>query len=388
MIEWVAGGSGVLAGTAALGYAGLRRKGLERWLIPYLKSRHRRRVRHFGEETHLILAICDHYEPKRGNVPMTKAKARVQQWLDQYPSLFDEFRDAEDKPPQHSFFYPQDEYEPELVEMVASLCRRGYGEVEVHLHHDHDTAEGLRQKLLDFKQTLRDQHGLLSTDRETGDIVYGFIHGNWALDNSRRDGRWCGVNNELDILRETGCYADFTMPSAPSETQTSTINQLYWAVDDPERPKSHDRGFELGRGPKPDRGLLMIPGPLSLAWKQRKFGILPRIENGNLQKSQPPTAERLQDWMKSRVSVCNQESWVFVKLYTHGVHEPNQDVLLGTTMVDFHSELMRIRQNDPAFHVHYVTAREMANVALAAAENIHGKFDFIRDYRYHLPLKS
>ena len=78
------------------------------------------------------------------------------------------------------------------------------------------------------------RHGLLACDRRTGRPAYGFIHGNWALDNSRPDGRWCGVNNELDVLRETGCYADFTFPSAPSPTQPRKINSIYYAVDDPQ----------------------------------------------------------------------------------------------------------------------------------------------------------
>ena len=34
--------------------------------------------------------------------------------------------------------------------------------------------------------------------------------------------------------------------------------------------------------------------------------------------------------------------WYFVKLHTHGVHEPNQDVLLGRPMVEFH-EMLRDR---------------------------------------------
>ena len=40
-----------------------------------------------------------------------------------------------------------------------------------------------------------------------GVIVYGFMHGNWALDNSLPNGQ-CTVNNELDILRKTGCWSD------------------------------------------------------------------------------------------------------------------------------------------------------------------------------------
>lgn len=93
-------------------------------------------------------------------------------------------------------------------------------------------------------------------------MVYGFIHGNWALGNSRPDGRCCGVNNELNVLRETGCYADFTLPSFPSPTQTRKINSIYYAVNRPERPKAHDTGRDVGTGPPPEKGLR---GP-SLSW--------------------------------------------------------------------------------------------------------------------------
>ena len=73
------------------------------------------------------------------------------------------------------------------------------------------------------------------------------------------------MNNEIEILRETGCYADFTLPSAPSPTQTRKINSIYYAVDDPHRPKSHDWGIDVGsRTRAVRRGLMMIQGPLVL----------------------------------------------------------------------------------------------------------------------------
>lgn len=369
MIGWPEA-AGITLGSAALGgmalsYAVLRRKGMDRWLLPYLLSSHKRRAPHPDQPVHLILAICDHYEPKRGGASPDKARARVQQWVDEYPQLFDSFRDAEGKPPQHTFFYPEDEYEPELVDMVGGLCRRGFGEVEIHLHHDNDTADNLRNTLLRFKTTLHEKHGLLSKDRTTGEVVYGFIHGNWALDNSRRDGRKCGVNNELDVLRETGCYADFTMPSSPSETQTRKINSIYWAVDDPHRPKSHNTGIDVGTAPKPPNSLLMIQGPLLLDWNRRKFGIIPKVENSCLQKSQPPDRNRLELWLNANVTPAANPDWFFVKLHTHGVNEPNQSVLLGREMESFHRELgtkVELKEN---FRVHYVTARQMANLAIA-----------------------
>ena len=137
--------------------------------------------------------------------------------------------------------------------------------------------------MLAYKELLHRRHGLLARHKETGELMYGFIHGNWALCNSRPDGRWCGVNGELDVLRATGCYADFTMPSAPTNTQTSTINSIYYAADVPGRCKSHDRGLRarVGAAP-PAEHLSMIQGPLELDWSRRKFGILPRIENADL----------------------------------------------------------------------------------------------------------
>ena len=372
------------AGVAGVGVAAnvvLRRKGLHRWLLPYLATPGRRRGPRPGQPIDVFLAVCDHYEPKKGNPPAAKAKARVRQWVDEYPRLFGEFRDSDGRPPRHSFFYPAEEYEPEYLDMLAGLCRAGYGEVEVHLHHDADTAENLRRTLLEFKRTLAERHGLLSRDKLTGEVVYGFIHGNWALDNARCDGRWCGVNNELDVLRETGCYADFTLPSAPSETQTRKVNSIYWAVDDASRPKSHNTGIDVGTGPAPANGLLMIQGPLMLNWASRKRGFLPAIENADLRKNQPPSDERLALWLKAGVRVKTRPEWYFVKLHTHGVDEPNQDVLLGEPMVRFHRALRARADRDSAFRFHYVTAREMANLALAAAD---GAADVraALDYRY------
>ena len=379
------GAAGSFALTGALAYAGLRRKGLDRWLLPYLRTSGSRRIPAPEEPVHLILAICDHYEPKRGGASPAKAKSRVEQWVREYPILFDEFRDSAGRPPQHTFFYPEDEYEPELVDEIAGLCRKGFGEVEIHLHHDNDTGEHLRSTLTSFKRTLEQRHGLLSKDPATGEPIYGFIHGNWALNNCRRDGRHCGVDNEIDILRETGCYADFTLPSSPSETQTSTINSLYWAEAKPGRSKSHDSGRPVQAGAEPANGLLMIQGPLLFDWKRRKFGLIPRIENSCLQNSQPPDENRLDLWLKARVTTPANPNWYFVKLHTHGVHEPNQKVLLGDPMVKFHRLLADRAVRNRNFHVHYVTAREMANLVLAPPSPL-GPSDALKNSPYPTPF--
>jgi hypothetical protein len=197
----------------------------------------------------------------------------------------------------------------------------------------------------------------------TGRISYGFIHGNWALDNSRPDGRWCGVNNEISVLLETGCYADFTMPSAPACCQTSTINSIYYAVDDPERPKSHDLGTPAKVGlSAPEQALLLVQGPLALDWGCRKWGLLPRLENGDLTYRRPPTLERLMMWLRAGVQVCGRPDWLFVKLHTHGAQEKNAEMLLGEPMRAFHQSLGCLAKDQNWFKYYYVTAREMADL--------------------------
>jgi hypothetical protein len=252
--------------------------------------------------------------------------------------------------------------------------------VEVHLHHEGDDGESLHQTLSAYKRLLAQQHGLLARRRNTGELVYGFIHGNWALDNSRPDGRWCGVNNELDVLRETGCYADFTLPSAPSPTQTRKINSIYYAIDDPQRPKSHDDGIDVGASPAQANALMLIQGPLLLAWKRRRWAIVPCIENGCIQPGQPPSFERLDLWLKARVQVPSRPDWFFVKLHTHGAPEWNQQVLLGEPMVRFHQALERRAAQNPNFHFHYLTAREMYNLVRAAEAGWKGSVAAARNF--------
>jgi hypothetical protein len=359
----------------------LRARGISPWLGSYARHASRRRPPKPGEQVHVLLCIADHWEPQHGKVAPEQSQARVDAWVREYPRLFGRFRDSDGRPPRHTFFFPIDEYDPAHVDGIAGLCRQGYGEVEIHHHHDNDTAEALRDRLLHFKRLFCGRHGVLGHDKQTGEVKYGFVHGNWALDNSRRDGRWCGVNNELDVLRETGCYADFTMPSVPSDTQTRKINSIYYATDDPRRPKSHDWGVDVGAGPAPDRALMLIQGPVMLNWRSRKAGLVPRIENGNLQGSQPPTPERLDLWLRARVQVGSRPDWFFVKLHTHGATEPNQKVVLGEPMVRFHEELARRAAGSRDFCFHYVTARELYNLALAAESGWRGTIEAARDSR-------
>ena len=77
--------------------------------------------------------------------------------------MADHIRDDDGRPPQHTFFFPEDEYRPEYLDALKPLCEAGFGDVDVHLHHDNDTAASLEDKLAGFRDTLYHRHGLLQT---------------------------------------------------------------------------------------------------------------------------------------------------------------------------------------------------------------------------------
>lgn len=351
----------------------------ELWLPGLLSARRRRTITE--KRVEIFFCIADHFEPGRDGVPLAAQRARVEPWTRLLPQLAAKFRDADGRPPQHTFFYPAEEYHRAHLDDLARLCGAGLGEVEIHLHHDGDTEASLREKLEVFKGRLT-EHGLLCRDRRGGGARYGFIHGDWALDNSRRDRRLCGVDNELTVLAETGCYADFTLPSAPSETQTRTVNRIYYAIDDPAAPKSHDRGQTAAVGKVENTGLLLIQGPLALDWRSRKWGVLPRLDNGSLHGVYPPTLERFRLWLDAGVGVAGRPQWVFIKVYTHGCVEENARVLLGETMEEFHRDIGRHFNDGERYRLHYVTAREMANLVHAAEAGEEGDPNRFRDYRF------
>jgi hypothetical protein len=340
------------------------KKNINIWMHAYVRQCIRSNFTVKGP-VHIIFALVDHYEPYWNKASDGKALDRVRAWHEKLPAISCRFKDSGGAHPRHTFFYPEEEYTYECLSILEDICGQGIGDVEIHLHHDNDTEEGLRQKLVRFKSLLNEKHGFLHKD-SSGEILYGFIHGNWALDNSRKDGRLCGVNNELTVLKETGCYADFTMPSAPSETQTEKTNSIYYAKDDPEAPKSHDTGTDAEVGVAATDDLLLVQGPLTLNWGNRKMGFLPKIENSDLSACNPPTHDRVDLWIKQHIHVKGRPEWIFVKVHTHGTQESNMNMLFNGGLEKMYAYLEDKYNDGENYMLHYVSAWEMYNIIKAA----------------------
>jgi hypothetical protein len=327
----------------------------EIWLGSYLKDRVRKIVRP-TQPKRAWVAVTDHFEPLGIGATLETARSRVALWRDKWPRVAEDApRDSEGLRPQYSFFYPQEEYRRDLLDGIAEIVRLGVADVEVHLHHDHEHRESFIRKVSDFCRRLVCEHGLLR--QQNGRTVFGFIHGNWALDNSRPDGRWCGLNGEIALLRDLGCYADFTMPSLPSPTQGRVVNQIYWCTSNPDnRPRSFDRGVEatVGGGTRGD--LLMFTGPIGLRWGERA---VPRMETGEIAGYDMPTPSRVRRWFDLAPTIGDD---LFLKLYTHGATERNLVPLLNAGLADLF-QLLADEANRRSIEIHWATAWQMFQAA-------------------------
>jgi hypothetical protein len=298
----------------------------DQWMLPYIKDRLRRLAAN-SQARRIWITLADHYEPVGNCASAAEALTCVRHWQDRWSRIAAEApTDGAGRPPRYCFFYPQEEYRPELLDGLAQLTRAGIADVEIHIHHDQETEEAFLHKMNRFAHCLFHGHGLLR--ERDGRIRFGFIHGNWALDNSRPDGKWCGLPGEVALLRDLGCYADFTMPSVPSPTQGRIVNQIYWCSSDGKSSKCFDRGIEAGVGKGVAGDLLMITGPLGLRFRDR---LVPRVETGEVASYDPPTPSRVHRWFDLAPRIGED---VFLKLYTHGAHPSNRSMLLNGGLRD------------------------------------------------------
>jgi len=266
-----------------------------------------RPARPAGTPIEVFFFFTDHYEPD-------SSADLVRKWADRYRALANRHHDADGRPVQHTWFYPGEQHSPEIYSVLRELTSAGLGEVELHFHHDHDTEATLRAK---FQRAIADfqEYGFLKT--VDGRTRFAFIHGNWGLDNSNGP-RFCGVPTELKLLREVGCFADFTFPSIYWNAQPPFVNTIYAAKDD-DRPKSYARRLPLAALFNDTADLMIFEGPLvfSPSWNLKHLFL--DLEDGDIHPTVPVTPRRVDDWVRAAVHVPERPDWIFIKVWGHSV---------------------------------------------------------------------
>ncbi|MDH5648405.1 MAG: hypothetical protein OEY67_02015 [Gammaproteobacteria bacterium] len=352
-------------------------RGMRYWLPAYLAalpSRLMSASKTRGVTRHILFLVCDHFEPRHKIKQEGQDKERMATWLSGYPEFAERCRKQFGHTPKHTWFYPP-HHGLEHLDELKELVFRGYGEIDLHYHHDNDTSESLTADLTRHIAEYN-RRGILLTSGEVPETSFGFIHGDWALDNSAH-GKYCGVNDELTILQSLGCWGDFTMPST-NECQTRKINSIYYAIDDTEKPKSHDRGPDVMVGKRDQQGLFMLQGPLGINFRAPKH---PRVENASLTTSNWGRPDRARCWVNAHVHVRGRPEWQFIKLHCHGAVEKDHDALFGERAFAMHRYLNENYNDGKKFKLHYVTAREAYNICKAAEAGYSGNPADYKDYK-------
>ena len=363
-----------------------------KWLPSYAWQRMFRSVPR--GRVHLILALADHFEPvfvgedRQTRADYPEQERRVENWCREYPRAVDSWRDEEGRPFAHTYFFPAEQYDKGLVSRLAEHCHAGWGELEVHLHHGMegpDTAENTRRQLEHFRDALVRHHSALCFIDGSSEARYAFVHGNFTLANSAR-GYACGVDNEMDILAKTGCYADFTFPTAAFHpAQIGKVNSLYECELSLEMRAPHRKGCDLRVGRPPQIFPIQVQGPLMLDFHRTNHVL--GIENSALTGANPPSLRRLELWKKAAITVQHRPNWIFIKLHCHSMDPTQRESVIGGHMQKFLRELVGGAEQRQEI-IHFVTAREMVNILLAACDGREGNPAEYRDYRLKLRTSS
>lgn len=358
------------------------------WLVRYPFERAMNRLEQtVFEKKHIIFTIADHFEPswKRGGLLGFDDQLRR---LDEYHEMArktgEAVTDADGTKFRHTNFYPAEQYEKRILDKMAAMQSEGLGETEIHLHHGvekPDTAENLRKSLIEFRDCLAQEHKLLSRFDGAGDPKYAFVHGNLALANSC-SGRFCGVDEEMQILADTGCYADMTLASAPDESQVAMINKIYECGLPLTEKAPHRTGKSLEVGRNHTQFPVIFTGPLVFNWTRTIKGIpVPRLEDGALTANQPMNLARFNRWKNANITVKGRTDWVFVKLYCHGFFDYDQSACIGEDARKFFGEIIENGEKTGEYKVYFASAREAANMVFAAIDGKRGSPGEYRDYR-------
>ncbi|MBU0984395.1 MAG: hypothetical protein KKA42_11030, partial [candidate division Zixibacteria bacterium] len=322
----------------------------------------------------IVFFMPDHWEPGN-NQDILNA------WMTDYRALAEKHIDADGYKLKHDWYYPIDQFHSQEVESLVVLCSEGLGDIGVQLHHRDDTPESVRRKYSDGIDSLQTYGALITED---GVCRFSFVHGNWALDNSRLEhGRnFCGVNNEMEILMDLGCFADVTFPSMTQLSQPKAVNKLFYARDD-ENPKSYDNWTRSSTSykPGPDE-LAFLCGPMMIDWTDWRFKTHPTIEDGCLYYEIPTTLHRFEVWLKAWIHVEGQPNWVFVRPFTHGATLKGDgfDNILGKNIDQMLTDVEAKYNDGKKYRIHYMTTREAYNVMKAAEAGHNGNPNDYRDF--------
>ena len=365
-----------LAGFIGLIYLYTRVKLIDRW-IPHYLQRLLTQKKVKNQTIDIMFLFVDHFE-------LNGHEDRLNAWTIDYPDMAKKHRDSDGQPPKHSFFYALDLMHEHELAAMKPVIDAGYGEFELHWHHDHETEKSFIEKLDNAMDTFHKYDYMLPYKADQK-ACFSFIHGNWSLANSRGS-HFCGVDNEVEILKKQGCYGDFTYPALFSEAQPPMINNIYYC-NQLDQPSCYFQGRDA-QVDRPQRNdeFLIFQGPMTINWFDWRHKWHPTVEDGDI--NQFPTHDdpkRINAWIRQKIHVKGRPEWQFVKVFCHGAQDHKS--VVSSTTDRMHDYLEKMYNDGEKYRLHYVSAREAFNIVKAAEDGHQGNPNQFRDYVIPHPKK-
>lgn len=331
-----------------------------KWIIPYIRKSDRK-LTDTDYPVNIYFSICDHFQPFWGFVSQEIAEHRVVTWQKEFTHHARKHSDCRGHHPVHTFFYSEEDYNPHFTDELSKLVREKIADVELLISYPNNIRPDFRRRIEEFRDVLFHHHGLLRKNG-SGKIIYGFVHGYSALNKSQNDGEFTGTTNGIPVLKETGCYADYTYPSPGDVTQPPFINSIYFFCDQPGTSRPHESGYPASKNVWSENELLFIQGPLTLNWNRRVWGIFPRIENGSINHLNRFSADRADLWVNKGVRINGLKNHIFIKLFTHGAQDHTIRYFFGENGLDQLWSFMEKNYNNDQYKLYYVSAFDMYRI--------------------------
>lgn len=360
----------------ALTFLYIKRKRIDGWLPHYIKGLFNH-PKVTGKPIDIMFMFVDHFE-------LNGKEDRLKAWSIDYPAIAKKHTDNDGHNPKHTFFYALDlMHEHELIAMKP-VVDSGYGEFELHWHHENDSPTSFVEKL-DAAMVIFHKHEYMLPYKTDQKACFSFIHGNWSLANSRGS-HFCGVDNEVELLMQQGCYADFTFPALFSEAQPPMINNIYYCSNNYQKSCYFEGRDAAVNKPVEENEFMIFQGPMTINWLDWRHKWHPTFEDGDINSY--PTHDdpkRINAWMRQAIHVKGRPEWQFVKIFCHGAQD-HKSVVSDTTdrMFDYIEKHYNDGKN---YRLHYVSAREAYNIVKAAENGKEGNPNEYRDYEIPHPNK-
>lgn len=304
---------------------------------------------------HIHIALCDFFEPFCGDVSQEIAEHRVATWCKEYSRIAKFHHDSCGKFPVHTIFYSEEDYNPQLLDILNRLYKQNLADIEIMLPLTNEPTDNFKRKVEEFRDVLFHHHGFLRKGADEK-ITYGFSHGFKSAYPHTTKIPIKETCDRIKILIDTGCFADFT---SLTKKRSKNLIESFNSSD-------HSQSMKITECPEsifPQgwtiKNLLTIQDPDILKWNTGIGRIFPFLENGEISASKKFLPFRANLWLQNCIGIETDEKHLFIKLHTFGGLDQNIRYLLGESGLHLlwnYIEKLCAYNN---FVLHYASAWEM-----------------------------